>query len=48
MKRITPQLCVFALGLLLASAGFYLIYPPAGLIVLGLVLMAITVFGGKA
>lgn len=45
--KINPNLVTFASGLLLASVGAYLVYPPAGLILPGTVLMGISLFGDR-
>lgn len=41
------NLAGFVLGLALLTAGIYLIYPPAALIVPGLILMSMSLFGGQ-
>lgn len=46
-RRITSNFVVFTLGLLLFAGGAYLVYPPAGLIAPGAILMAISLFGGQ-
>lgn len=46
-SRINANLVAFAAGLLLVTAGAYLIYLPAGLIIPGIVLMAISLFGDR-
>lgn len=47
MKRSALfNLIGFALGLALLAGGLYLIYPPAALVIPGLILMAISLFGG--
>lgn len=38
---------VFALGLVLTSTGLYLVYPPAALIFPGLVLLYVSLKGGR-
>ena len=46
MKRIlTPDFLVFFIGLLIFSAGIYLIYPPGALVGSGAILMVISLFG---
>ena len=45
--KITPDAVVFALGLMLFSAGLAMAWLPLGLIGPGVVLMAISVFGGS-
>jgi hypothetical protein len=47
IRKIHPNQVVFVTGLALTAAGAYLVYPPAGLIVAGLVLMGISVFGDR-
>lgn len=49
MKRfsLSPDLIVFALGLLLFCSGLYAIWPPLAFIGGGAVLMGISLFGGK-
>lgn len=44
-KKLPINFLVFLAGLGLLSAGVFLIYPPAALIVAGLVLMLISLFG---
>lgn len=46
-KKIASNLVVFIVGLLLFSAGIFLIYPPAAYIGAGIVLMAISLFGDQ-
>lgn len=46
-RRIPVELLVFAAGLALFAVGAYLVYPPAALIVPGVILMAISIFGDK-
>lgn len=45
--KFNLNLLVFVLGLLLFSAGVYLIYPPAAFVCAGVILMAISIFGGQ-
>lgn len=48
MKRTAAiNLITFILGLALLAAGAYLIYPPAALILTGLILMLISLFGDQ-
>jgi hypothetical protein len=47
MTRINANLVVFAVGLGLAAGGAYLVYAPAGLMLAGLVLMVIALFGDQ-
>lgn len=49
MKRLalSPDLIVFTFGLLMFSAGLYAIWPPLAFIGGGVVLMGISLFGGK-
>ena len=46
MVRPTPDLLVFVFGLIISGIGFYLAWPPLGLIVPGLILVGVVVFGG--
>lgn len=43
-----PNLIVFAVGLIVFSLGLALIYIPAGLVGLGVVLMLISLFGERS
>lgn len=45
--RLSPDLIVFGAGLLLFGVGLYAIWPPLAYIGGGVVLMAISLFGGK-
>jgi hypothetical protein len=45
--KINLEFIVFLAGLLLATVGLYLVYPPAALIVPGIILMAISLPGGN-
>jgi hypothetical protein len=50
MKRLlaalNPELVAFIIGLVAFTIGLYLIFPPAAFIGSGIVIMAISVFGG--
>lgn len=45
--RNIVNLVGFIVGLLLFTSGAYLVFPPAGLIAGGLILMGISLFGGN-
>ena len=45
---LNPNLIVFAVGLITFALGLALIYIPAGLIGLGVVLMLISLFGERS
>jgi len=45
MKYINPM--AFLVGFGLCTAGVCMIYLPAGLIVAGVILMAVSIFGGR-
>lgn len=49
MKRLSlsPDLIVFVFGLILFFSGLYAIWPPLAFIGGGMVLMGISLFGGK-
>ena len=48
LNPVVYDLVIFIVGLLAFAAGAYLIYPPAALIGAGVILMAISLFGGQA
>ena len=45
--RPDPNLVAFFIGLCLFAGGLYLVYPPSALIGPGIILMAISLFGGR-
>jgi len=44
-RKFPVNLLTFAIGLVLLAAGTYLIYPPAALILAGLILMIVSSVG---
>ena len=47
MRRIDLADVVAGVGLLLLTLGFYLTYPPAALIAIGVVLLALGIVGSR-
>ena len=47
IRSIPINLIVFLAGMALFFIGIHLIYPPAAMIAVGVILMAISLFGGS-
>ncbi len=45
LSRVLSEPTIFFVGLVLMAVGVYLIYPPAMFVSVGIVLMAISLFG---